>query len=91
MQYWVCYDIADDRRRERVAETLLDFGKRVQESVFQCLIDPSLAEKLEARLRAIIEEHTDKVHILSLCDGCAGRTITYGIAKQTSDPEYLIV
>ncbi len=45
MQYWACYDIADDRRRQRLSDVLLDFGTRVQESVFQCLIDASLAEE----------------------------------------------
>jgi hypothetical protein len=34
MQYVVCYDIADDARRSRVSNCLLDFGTRVQESVF---------------------------------------------------------
>jgi len=61
MQYPVCYDIADDRRRQRLSELLLDFGTRVQESVFQCRIDAVLAEKMMARVRHTIEEHTDKV------------------------------
>ena len=32
----VCYDIPDDRRRTKVMQTLLDFGRRVQYSVFEC-------------------------------------------------------
>ena len=91
MQYWVCYDIADDRRRQRLSDVLLDFGTRVQESVFQCLLDPALAEEMMARVRRTIEEHTDKVHVVAVCDACAGRVVVYGIAMQASDPEYLIV
>ncbi len=91
MQYWVCYDIADDRRRQRLSDVLLDFGTRVQESVFQCLIEPALAEEMLARVRRVVEENTDKVHVLALCDGCAGRTVLYGIAREASDPEYLIL
>lgn len=36
MDFWLCcYDIADDRRRDRVAAWLLRFGTRVQESAFE--------------------------------------------------------
>ena len=91
MQYWVCYDIADDRRRQRISDALLDFGTRVEESVFQCRLEPALAEKMMARVRHAIEEHTDKVHVLALCDACGARIVTYGIAEQASDAEYLIV
>ena len=91
MQYWVCYDIADDRRRQRLSDVLLDFGTRVQESVFQCRIDPSLAEAMLARIRRTIEENTDKVHVLSLCDACGGKVAHYGIAHEAADPEYLIL
>ena len=43
MQYVICYDIADDGRRGRVASTLLDFGTRVEESVFVAQLDEELA------------------------------------------------
>ena len=91
MQYWVCYDIADDRRRQRLSDALLDFGSRVQESVFQCRLDAALAESMMARVRRIVEENTDKVHVIALCDACGGRVVTLGIAKQATDPEYLIL
>ena len=85
------YDIADDRRLQRLSDVLLDFGTRVQESVFQCRIEPSLAEEMLARIRRTIEETTDKVHVLALCDACGGRVAHYGIAQEASDPEYLIL
>ena len=91
MQYWVCYDIADDRRRQRLSDVLLDFGTRVEESVFQCRLEAPLAEEMLARVRRAIEEHTDKVHVLALCDACGSRITTYGIAEQAPDAEFLIV
>ena len=91
MQYWVCYDISDDRRRQRLPELLLDFGTRVQESVFQCLIGSDLAEEMMTRVRRTIEEHTDKVHVVALCEQCGERITTLGSATQANDPEYLIV
>ena len=42
MLYIVCYDIADERRRTRVAGTLLDYGRRLEESVFAVNLDEEL-------------------------------------------------
>jgi CRISPR-associated protein Cas2 len=39
MFYVVSYDIPEDRKRDRVSKTLLDFGARVQYSVFECILD----------------------------------------------------
>jgi CRISPR-associated endonuclease Cas2 len=91
VEYWVCYDIADDHRRQRLSDALLDYGMRVQESVFHCLLDAHLAEEMLARVGRIVEEHTDKVHVLAMCDSCAGRTKMFGIAKKAEDREYLIL
>ncbi len=91
MQYFACYDIADDRRRQRLSDVLLDFGTRVQESVFQCRIDPQLAEEILARVKRTIEENTDKVHVLALCDACGVRVSHYGTGHEAADPEYLIL
>ena len=35
----VSYDITCDRRRSKVARTLEDHGKRVQYSVFDCILN----------------------------------------------------
>jgi CRISPR-associated protein Cas2 len=91
MQYWVCYDVSDDRRRQRLSEALLDFGSRVQESVFACHLETGLAEEMEARITRIVNEIEDKVHILGLCEACGGRVKTFGKAERPSDPEFLII
>jgi hypothetical protein len=44
-----------------------------------------------ARVRHTIEEHTDKVHVVALCESCGERVMTLGTATQASDPEFLIV
>ena len=52
--YLVSYDIIDDKRRNKVFKTLMDFGDRVQYSVFCCQLNErellSLREKLRARI-----------------------------------------
>jgi CRISPR-associated protein Cas2 len=91
MRYLVCYDIADNRRRQRIAELLLDYGSRVQESVFECLIDLPLAERMQEQLRKAIETEHDSVFVFPLCDACLSRSTTLGLARQVSDPEVYIV
>src|SRR5437660_1753461 len=54
MQYVVCYDIADDGRRSRVSSLLLDFGTRVQESVFVAHLDEDLKERMRERLKRVV-------------------------------------
>ncbi|MEW5892437.1 MAG: CRISPR-associated endonuclease Cas2 [Pseudomonadota bacterium] len=64
----ICYDIADDRRRDRLAQVLLGFGERVQYSVFECHLDSEgdLA-RLHAAARACIDETCDRLRFYQLC------------------------
>lgn len=50
MLYVICYDIADDRRRARIATVLERAGVRVQESVFEVRASSDGLEALLARL-----------------------------------------
>jgi hypothetical protein len=44
----VTYDIADDRRRNRLHRLLRGFGEPLQKSVFICWVDPARRNRLEA-------------------------------------------
>jgi CRISPR-associated protein Cas2 len=62
----ICYDIACDRRRYRVARILLAYGERVLESVFECRIGHATLLDLQARLAKIITEE-DKLAYWEIC------------------------
>jgi len=51
--YLVSYDIASNKIRNKVAKNLLNYGKRVQYSVFECDIDAQRCEKLYKELEKI--------------------------------------
>ncbi|MGJ5818189.1 CRISPR-associated endonuclease Cas2 [Paludibaculum fermentans] len=91
MEYLVCYDLKDDRRRIRIAEVLLDFGQRIQESVFIVFLEPPLHEKMLIRLQAELEPTEDKLHVFAICDGCAGKTLALGQGRVPKDEDYYIV
>ncbi|MFN5864938.1 MAG: CRISPR-associated endonuclease Cas2, partial [Pseudanabaena sp.] len=45
MLWLVCYDVADDRRRLRLAKRLEQSCQRVQRSVFECPLSEAVLEK----------------------------------------------
>jgi len=91
VQYIICYDIADDARRSRVANCLLDFGSRAQESVFVANLDEELSGRMWERLLRLVEKETDRLHVFELCGACCGKTRTPGQAEVVEDREFYII
>ena len=87
----VSYDIADDRRRIRMAKVLKAFGDRVQRSVFECNLDESELQKLLRRLKPLISEHEDSVRIYRLCAGCKSHVQIIGSGTVSEDPDLVVV
>jgi CRISPR-associated protein Cas2 len=91
VQYVISYDIADDRRRSRLASALLDFGKRVQESVFVANLDDELARRMRERVVKLIDPRWDRVHIFELCQACAACTHVFGEGEIVRDQEFYVI
>ena len=64
-------DAAGRRRLRRVARACLDFGQRVQNSVFECEVDPAQWAGLRARLLGEIDPARDSLRFYRL--GAEGR------------------
>ena len=64
-------DAAGRRRLRRVANACLDLGQRVQNSVFECEVDPAQWAMLRARLVSEISEERDSLRFYRL--GADGR------------------
>jgi CRISPR-associated protein Cas2 len=72
----ITYDVSTEttagrRRLRRVARACLDFGQRVQKSVFECDVDPAQWAMLRARLLAEIDPAADSLRFYHL--GADGR------------------
>ena len=68
--YVVCYDISDDKVRERIAKVLLKYGNRVQYSVFEVMLkSQSELNILLYKLRKVADENTD-IRLYRLCENC---------------------
>ena len=87
----VSYDIPDDRRRAKLAHALKDFGRRVQLSVFECLLKEDQVQRLKRRIERLTEPQEDSVRIYRLCGGCAPKVEVVGRGVLSEDPEVYIV
>ncbi len=91
MFYIVSYDIPDDRKRTMVAKTMLDFGTRVQCSVFECIIEEDkLLETMIARLNRLVSDE-DSVRIYALCAKCEKVIKVLGDGEITKDEKVFIL
>jgi CRISPR-associated protein Cas2 len=91
MFYVVSYDIPDDKRRLQVAKALLDFGTRVQYSVFECVMEESSTVELTNRLQKILVAEEDKIRIYGLCAKCEGAITVLGSGEVTKDADIYIL
>jgi CRISPR-associated protein Cas2 len=91
MQLLVTYDVATsteggERRLRRVAKICLDYGQRVQNSVFECEIDPARFVELKARLFDVADLDHDSLRFYNLGADWNRRVEHHG-AKPTFDPK----
>lgn len=68
--YLICYDIKADSRRTKVAHLLESYGMRVQQSVFETLLDKNQYEKLESKLNTILNHQEDQLRFYPLSQHC---------------------
>jgi CRISPR-associated protein Cas2 len=80
LSYVVCYDVPDDGRRTRLARVLDGYGRRVQYSVYEAVLDRVLFDNLLGRIVSVIDAGTDRVAIYPVCAACAGRRLALGTA-----------
>lgn len=78
MCYVVAYDIPDDRRRSKVHQILLGFGKWTQYSLFECFLTRKDLILLQAKLGEYLSEMHDSVRLYPLCATCVSKVETIG-------------
>ena len=77
-------------RLRRVSKKCQDYGQRVQNSVFECLIDPAQLKQLQDKLFKIIDPEKDSLRFYYLGDNWRRRVEHVG-AKPTIDIEGTII
>ena len=79
-------DAAGRKRLRKVAKECVNYGQRVQNSVFEVDVDYGTFLKLKDRLMKIIDEEQDSLRFYYLGNNWKRRVDHIG-AKETYDPE----
>ena len=87
----VTYDCTNDKRRNRVAKILLDYGYRVQYSVFEVELDECRFKEMQGRLLEAINVSEDSIRIYRICERCLEQTKIHGIRGLTNQERLFIV
>jgi CRISPR-associated protein Cas2 len=87
----VVYDIADDRRRLKLSNFLEGFGRRVQESVFECFIDLDEMQKLYRRVRKQVKPELDNGRFYWVPSDALPKTLTIGSLQPEPPPNLYII
>ena len=74
----------------KVAKAMPNYGQRVQNSVFECLVDPTQFTELRFRLEGIIDPKTDSLRYYYLGSNWKRRVEHYG-HKESYDPEGILI
>lgn len=87
----VTYDVSTTsdggkKRLRRVAKKCVNYGKRVQNSVFECMVDPAQFAQLRHSLEQIIDMERDSLRYYFLGNNWKNRVEHVGV-NTSFDPE----
>lgn len=91
----ITYDVSTEdsvgkTRLRKVAKECVNYGQRVQNSVFECLLDSSQVLVLKKRLLSLIDEKKDSLRIYYLGNNYQSKIEHYGV-KDSYDPEGILM
>jgi len=91
----VTYDVNTEtatgqKRLRKVAKTCQNYGQRVQNSVFECIIDPARLKELQAALEKLINKEKDSIRYYYMGDEWRKRVEHVG-AKASLDLEGTLI
>ncbi|MCD7788661.1 MAG: CRISPR-associated endonuclease Cas2 [Firmicutes bacterium] len=79
-------DAMGKKRLRRIAKQCMNYGQRVQNSVFECLLDAAQCRMLQAKLLEIIDEERDSLRFYYLGNKYQTKIEHFGV-KDSYDPE----
>ena len=91
----ITYDVntetpAGRKRLRQIAKQCVNYGQRVQNSVFECMLDAAQCRVLQAKLCSIMDEKRDSLRFYYLGNKYESKIEHFG-AKSTYMPEEPII
>lgn len=89
--YVVAYDSPSDKRRKKVSDLLEGYGRRVQYSVFECVLTSEQYAELRRRLKKRIKLGEDSVRFYPISRHTLAQVEVWGEPPITALPGSTIV
>ena len=83
-------DAAGRKRLSKVAKICVNYGQRVQNSVFECALDNAQLVIVRDKLRKAMDEKADSLRIYNLGNQYTNRIEHYGV-KASYDPKETMI
>lgn len=83
-------DAAGRKRLRQIAKQCVNYGQRVQNSVFECLVDAAQCRMLQQKLCSIIDEEIDSLRFYYLGKRYESKIEHFG-AKRGYEPEGVLM
>lgn len=95
MMVLITYDVSTEseggkKRLRKVAKVCQNYGQRVQNSVFECILDPTIFKELKIKIEKIIDPERDSLRYYYLGDHFRKRVEHFG-AKPSVDLEGTLI
>jgi len=91
--YLVAYDIADPKRLQKIRKKCLEYGIKIQKSVFLIDSKSSQIEKFTKEVISLSNKEEDSLIILPICQKCYQKLQQFGIPINIESffAEYLVL
>jgi CRISPR-associated protein Cas2 len=90
--YIIVYDITCDKRRHKIANLLQGYGRRVQYSVFECVLPNPKYLELQERIKSQLNLTEDNVRFYPLSQHTSSGIETWGISLGiTAPPDSIVI
>lgn len=91
----ITYDVstqdgAGRKRLRKVAKECVNYGQRVQNSVFECMLDPSQLLIVKDKLLSLIDREQDSLRFYYLGNKYETKIEHFGV-KTTYEPEGMLI
>ena len=83
-------DAAGRKRLRQIAKQCVNYGQRLQNSVFECLVDAAQCRMLQQKLCSIIDEEIDSLRFYYLGNRYESKIEHFG-AKRGYEPEGVLM
>jgi CRISPR-associated protein Cas2 len=91
MLWIVAYDIPVTKRRNKIAELLEGYGKRVQYSVFECDLEESKFTELRTRLQKLLKLPDDSLRCYPIAANMHTKIVIMGGDDVYEKPDHFVV